>query len=29
MDVFGLRDVVIGPSVAIGNVPKWFYTKPR
>lgn len=28
VDEYGLRDLDIGPSVAIGNVPPWFYTKP-
>ena len=27
VDEYGLRDLVIGPSVAIRNVPLWFYTR--
>ena len=27
VDEYGLRDIVIEPSVAIGNVPPWFYTR--
>jgi hypothetical protein len=29
VDEYGLRYVVIRPSVAIGNVPLWFYTRPH